>query len=138
MAINITKLAAVAKRLIDENGRSITLQASGTTPINALQPWRGQTGVATESAPDQSVTATGAFLNQADLDNFGYQEQNTEGTLLKRGQQWLIVAATDLDPDTDVSQFDTVLDGTRPWTIIKANILQPGTTRVLYDFVVEQ
>jgi len=138
MAINITRLAALAKRLIDENGRPITLQASSTTPIDPLKPWRGQTGIATENTPDQSVTATGVFLNQADEDNFGHVERDTDETLLKRGQQRVLVAFTDLVPSTDVSQFDILLDGTSKWRIVSANILQPGTVGVLYDFAVEQ
>ena len=130
--------AALADELIGETGRTITLVQSSATPADVSRPWLGSSAPHTEASPGASVTAIGVFVNQADQDNFGYGEADTEGTLLKRGQKRCLVAATQLSPDTDVSRFDAILDGTQIWRIVDVNILEPGGVRIMYDFTLEQ
>ena len=140
MALNFVKFQAIADRLIGENGRPVTLRQSGTTPFDVAKPWRGSLDPATEAAPGTEVTGIGVFLNQADQDNFGHVEEDENGTLLKRGQKRLLVAQTELSPETDVSRFETVRDDNKGevWRIVEANVLEPGPLRILIDLIVTQ
>ena len=132
-------LNATAKRLIDKwsDGRTVTLLKSGSVPVDPTKPWRGQTAIATEG-DGTAVTASAVFLNQADEDNFGRKEMDTDGTLMKRGRQRVLISDLDLSADEDIDQFDILQDGTRMYRIVDANILEPGGVRIMYDLTVEQ
>ena len=84
------------------------------------------------------MTATGVFLNQADQDNFGFKMSDEDGTILKRGQQRVLIADSDLSAANDIELYDILKDGTQMYRIVDANVLKPGAQRVLYDLVVEQ
>ena len=139
MAID-TKFAELATRLIGKRGRDVTIAKSGNVVVDALKPWRNRTGPATEPSPGTSITGKGVFINQADQDNFGFIEEDLGGTQLKRGQQRVLVDQGALSVDTEIDQFDILIDSRdgRMWRIMAANVLEPGTTRILYDFTVEQ
>lgn len=134
MAIH-DEFAVLASELIAENGRDITLLQSGTTASDPTKPWRGQSDAATTGTPGTSIAVKGVFINQANTDDFGYREKDRLNQLFKDGRQHCLVAAQGI---ADVSQFDAIKDGTRIWRITNANILQPGTTRILYDFQLDQ
>lgn len=140
MAFNYAKAQALAERLIGENGRAITLRQSSATLFDVSKPWRGSADPATEAAPGTEVSAIGVFVNQADQDNFGHVETDEAGTLLKRGEKRCLVAETELNPLADVSRFETLRDDTNSqvWRIVEVNILEPGPSRILYDFILSQ
>ena len=128
---DFTKLAATAKRLIDANGRSITLTRQGVTEGDPTKPWR------TVSSPvAEEVTGAGVFVT-TEPGKLGAQWFNTDN--LKRGDQVVFFAALN-DGGKSLEEFDTVtdsLDGT-VWKIINAQLLSPATTKLLYQFQVRR
>lgn len=131
MALDYANFQALAKRLIDENGRAIVLVQSSRTPANGAQPWRAPTFPASGTGATE-VTATGVFL--------AYKESDIPGQLVKRGEKRCLVAVTDLAPLTDIRQFDAVrdVDDDETWRILDAQLIHPGDTRILYDLRISQ
>ncbi len=140
MAINYTRMAALADRLIGDHGRPVTLRQSSATLADVTKPWRGSIAPATEDSPGVEVVAIGLFVNPSDRDDWGHIERNDNGTLLKRGEKHCIVAETELNPLTDVSRFETLRDdnNNQVWNILDVIILEPGPTRIMYSFTLGQ
>jgi len=115
-------MAAVALRLINANGRTITLVQQGNTPTDPAKPWRGE-----DTTVRASVTGKGVFT-KLDVEN----PDNT-----KRGDQMLLFAAS-VDEGNRLEEFDQVVDGTQTWKIVSASVVGPADTRVLYKFEVKR
>lgn len=110
-------LAAVAKRLIDANGRSVTLIKHGSNPQNTEQPWRGQADY-----PVAQVTGIAAFVPATQVDSkLGW----------KQGADYFLFPASD-DGGHLLEFFDELVDGNVHWRIVHADVVGPGATRVLY------
>jgi hypothetical protein len=119
---NFTKLAATALRLINANGRTVTIVHQGNTPTDPTKPWRGE-----DTTVRASVTGTGVFTSLEAL--------NPDNT--KREGQMLLFAAS-ADESNDLEEFDQVVDGARYWKIVRAEVIGPADTRVLYKFEVSR
>lgn len=124
---DFTKLAATAKRLIEKNGRTVTVQQQAVTAADASMPWR-----ATPTPAAVSVTGKAVFVDSASLGITYVNEDN-----VKRGVQVALFAASN-DGNNELEAFDTIEDGTRTWKITNAEVLQPADTRLLYMFEVAQ
>ena len=132
MALNYTNFRLLAERLINENGRSLTLQredqANFTDPA---QPWRTSTTTNKVTLP-----LLGVFVE--------YEKEDFDGSLVRRGDKRVLVAAKDTDDNRtgteniNIEDFDTILDGTEIWKIITVNIVEPGSLRILYDIQVRK
>ncbi len=128
---DFTKIAKTVKRLIDANGRSVTLIKQGVTEADGTKPWRSDPAPAAES-----VTGIGVFVS-TEPGKLGAQWFNP--TNLKRGDQVLFFAALD-DDGKELQEFDTVtdsLDGA-VWKIVHTQLLSPGLTKLLYQFQVRR
>ena len=129
--VNFTNLAATAKRLVEANGRSVTLLKENRDPDNASEPWRG-TGTA-PVALQGGDTQTGivAFV-PASGSGFGRLASDSGGGLQVQLDQVGLLAATSV-PGIDVEAFDRLLDadGTH-WKIVTRGKLRPATTTVLW------
>lgn len=129
------KFRAVAKKLIDKHGRPVTLIRSSATSADMSKPWRGSDEPASGPAGDDGteVTATGVFLEVT--------ERDEPFLLIKRGATALLVAASDLSAEQDVTQFEEVRDGSAvtatTWHIVAAHVIAPGPQVILYTFEVE-
>ena len=199
--VDFVALAAVAERLIEENGRSVTLSRKLTRAVVSSQPWRAGTtvsvsaltGVAatggyyirvaggmdvflpgdlvsasgfTNSANNgqkhvvtvaaqyitvsetlvnetppggasitllpESVTGMAVFVGSADLGYTALQED-----AVRRGAEIMLFAANN-DESKTLEEFDQVTDGSLVWTIVRAEVLKPASTRLLYLFEVER
>jgi len=124
---NFTKLAATAKRLIDANGRTVTITKQGSVPANSNQPWRGQ-----NSTIAGSVTGTAVFVS-TEPGSLGIQWLNPDNT--KRGDQVAFFAANN-DGGKELETYDTITDGDKVWKIVRAQLLAPADTRLIYIFEV--
>jgi len=132
MALNYTNFRTLADRLIGENGRALTLvrrdQANFTDPA---KPWRGSTEAATVS-----TIVTGVFLE--------FEKEDIDGTLIRRGDKQVLIAAKDVEDETTgtlsvkVEDFDHILDAGVRWKILKAELIEPGSQRIMYDLQVRQ
>ena len=125
--VDYAKLSLTAERLVEANGRDVTVVKQGKTPIDASKPWRGQ-----EAPPLISVTGKAVFVAPGDL---GKHYQNTDDT--KRGEQVALFAAAN-DGGNDLSTFDKITDGSVDWHIMRTQLLQPASTRLLYMFEVNR
>ena len=131
MALDYTNFRAVAERLITENGRALTLvRKDQGNPADPLKPWRASTGAA-----DVSFAITGVFVD--------FEQEDFDGTLVRRGDKRVLAAASEVEtaaaPDFDeVEDFDYVLDAGDRWDVVKVDVVQPGTARILYDIQVRK
>lgn len=124
---DFTRLAAVAKRLIDKNGRTVLVVKQGDTPQDSDQPWRGQ-----GTYPINSVSGKAVFVSEASL---GYTARDKDN--VKRADMVALFAAAN-DTGESLETYDVILDGGVTWQILKTELLQPADTRVLYIFEVSR
>lgn len=118
------KFAALAERLIAKHGRPMTLKQLSRDPANASQPWRGPaTSTASGYADTEDVIAVVTDFDEEEID----------GTLVKRGDKKVIVAAKP-SATKDLSDFDVLLDGTLLYHLGACNTVHPGTTKIMYTF----
>jgi hypothetical protein len=115
-------LAALAKQLIDANGRTVTIIKNGTTPQDTEQPWRGLADYQMAS-----VTGIAAFVPSAQLKTW---EVTTEDNT-KRGTNYVLFPAS-YDGGHLLEFFDELLDGDTRWKITSVEVLGPAATRLLY------
>jgi hypothetical protein len=133
MAINYTRFRAVAERLIEENGRSMSLRRMDQgNPADPLRPWR-----ASDGDDNIALTVIGVFID--------FDLEDIDGTLVKQGDKRVLVAATSVEDAAEVGMdfdevedFDSLFDGSENWKIVKVNVIEPGTLRILYDIQVRK
>lgn len=140
--VDFVSLAAVAQRLIEENGRNVTLFKKDRTPANAAEPWRGPD----LTAPDPAAgigPVTVAFVPPTG-GGFGKLLFDSDETLrVKIDQVGLLATDSVLDlvpPRTaaEVEQSDTLRDGTRVYKIVSVGHLQPGDTSLMFVLGLKQ
>ena len=126
MALNYTRMAATAERLIEENGRSLTLVKSGEVLEVPAEPWGPDT-----TTDEITITVIGAIVD--------FENEAQDGTLIMRGDKRCLIAhdsvvdaAGSSDP-TDIEKFDRLTDGGVDWKIVEVTTWQPGDTRIFYD-----
>ena len=122
---DFSKMAAVAQRLIQANGRTVTIVRHGKNPQDSDKPWRGSS-----EYPAATVTGKAAFVAASDL---GYKVRDAEN--VKRADKVALFAAAD-DGGQALEDFDVIEDGASVWHIMRVEVLQPATTRLLYMFEV--
>lgn len=122
---DFAKMAAVAQRLIEANGRTVSIVRHGKNPMDTDQPWRGSS-----EYPVATVTGKAAFVAPSDL---GHRVVDAEN--VKRADKVALFAALN-DGGHSLEDFDVIEDGDVVWHILRASVLQPAITRVLYMFEV--
>lgn len=136
MAVDYAKAAALALRLINENGRAITLVKLGQTPGDVNKPWRSNT--TNRTVPEAEEAAFGVFVPPSGS-GLGFMSEDSE--LVKTSEQILLVAAAGV-VGYKVEDFNEVIDpedavNTR-WRITGVELLKPGSTRILYAIGVKR
>lgn len=132
MAFDYAKFRLLAERLIEENGRTITLvrQDQGN-PADAAKPWRAST-----NANEITTDVIGVFTD--------FEKEDFEGTLIRRGDKRVLIAAKSVEDATSgslnvkVEDFDAILDDGVRWKILTADLIEPGSSRIMYDVQVRQ
>ncbi len=113
MVIDYTEIAAGALESISEAGQPVTLHRKGTHgPFVPGQP-------VTPTMID--CPGTGAL--------FGYKQRDIDGTLIKHGDQRLLLA-----PQIEVAPKagDTVTVGAKVYNVVDVGIVAPAGVAVLY------
>lgn len=121
--VDYARSLALAQRLINANGRTITLRQLSGTAADSDKPWEGPSDTTVTTA----VTAKAVFVphnGQEDLGKFGVDDE-----LFKRFEQVALVAS---DGTNDFNDFQQVVDGGRTWTIGLIRELRPGDTSIMY------
>jgi len=125
--MDYARAVALAQRLIDKNGRGITVQQLSATPADANKPWKGA-GAPTVAA---QATPKGVFVPASgnDLSSFGIDNE-----LLKRVEQVVLIAA---DGTNAFDEFHRISDGVL-FKIEWVRVLKPGDTVIIYAMGVKR
>lgn len=119
--MNYTKLATLAQRLIDKDGRDAVLNKASETPADVSKPWRGNTIDST------SLEVKAVFLKLKLADNKDIVRDGTQEALVSHNST----------EDTDLRDFDTLVDSDTTWKIISAELVAPGDTKILWKLQLE-
>lgn len=132
--VDYAKLAATAKRLIEANGRSVTLFKSNTVPANAGQPWRGPDSSADpeEDEGGETLTVTVCFV-PARGTNLSEEAREREETIVKDGVEYALIATNSLPDGTNVREFNAMQDGDNLWRVKFVGELRPGGTGLMWE-----
>lgn len=122
---DFTKLAATAKRLIEANGRSVTVRRLNRTPTDPAQPWRASED---PRAGATSVTVKACFVDPTSASRLGFLVQDTE--LVSRLAQVALVAAT--STAEVLEGFDELTDGGQSYRIDGVDVLKPADVKMIY------
>jgi len=121
---NYAKLQKTAQRLIDKNGRSITLVRQDRTNDNASRPWKNNADPSGAGAQKEIVK--GVFVPPNTVRQFGLTAlgQGAEiEDLIANSENVIIISPGDA---YDVREFQEVIDGTETWGIVGTQILRPA------------
>ena len=125
-------MATTARRLIDKNGREMSIIKLGKTFADPSAPWRGQGNP--RQVPDAEVAARGVFVPLYSQVFLGSGEKESKG--LMRGEQICLVAAP--PSGENLVDFDEIVDDEVHWKIVRPQVLRPGATSVMYAFEVRR
>lgn len=97
MAINYIRLAAIAERLVRENGRVVTLRKRNDMPPDANEPWN-------PSADDALVEVRAVIAPHEDSDDEAQRTRSGEGQA---------IIAENAAPGQELDTFSDLIDGVR-------------------------
>jgi hypothetical protein len=120
--MDYARAVALAQRLINKNGRTITVEQLSSTPADPSKPWKGP-GAPTVAA---SATPKAVFLPVSSASELGLFAKDDE--LLKRVEQLVLLAADGVNAFDEFHRInDTVV-----YRIDWVRALKPGDTVILY------
>lgn len=132
MALNYTQLRQTAERLIEENGRSLTLvRKDQGNPSDPAKPWRGST-----DADEISVTVIGVVIE--------FEKDEVDGTLILREDKRVFISDKSVTdeggsaPNLQIEDYSDLIDGATRYRIINPTTIEPGDQRIYYDMQVRQ
>jgi len=125
--MDFVKLADVAKRLVEANGRAVTLVRYKQTPGTPSQPWKGP-GSPT-AAPDASVSVKAVIVSVASAQALGISVPDDD--TLKRTSQIAIVAPGSALAE-DLATMNELVDGGVRYSVSFVEKLRPAATTLLY------
>jgi len=132
MALDYVSFQNLAERLIEENGRTISLvRRDQGNPTDPAKPWRGST-----EADEITVVVKGVFIE--------FEKEDFDGSLVRRGDKRILIADKSVTDEggsssnLKIEDYDHVLDGLVRWKIITAELIEPGPLRIMYDLQVRQ
>lgn len=124
--VNYVRIAATAKRLIEANGRNVTLIRKSRTPNDVAMPWRGPT-----SPGDTTVGIVKAII-------YPVKEEEIDGFLIKAGMEKATIAHDSLATPQDLRDIDAIIDATVTYKVVKAVVIGPGGVNLVYEFFLER
>lgn len=127
--VDYNALALMSQQLLEANGKPLTIIIRSTLVINADQPWRG-----TNSATQIEVPVIGVVVPFHLQRLTEYTEELQE--IIRRGGMRGLVAAKSTNGN-DLQTAETLIDSSTgyKWNIRGLKVIQPGTVKLLYEFV---
>jgi hypothetical protein len=125
--VNYVRAAATAKRLIEENGRTVVLYRKVRTPLDNSKPWRG---------PNPS--ADSAIVGTVKAIFYPIEEEDEKGGILRRGEEKMMIAHDSLAVPEDLEDIDHITDNGKLYKVVKACPIGPGDVRIAYEFIVKR
>lgn len=127
---DFTAEAALAKELIDANGRSVAVIKRDEAVVDANKPWRG----ADQSTTEFSVSGAAVFVPLGGSELGSMFDQAADNTI--RGEQVCMFAA-DNDGGFPLEEADMIRDGSVNWSIVNTQVLRPAEQAIIYFFEVK-
>ena len=129
MAVDYTELASVAQELIEDNGRTVTLQKKSRTVQDVTKPWRGVT-----TTPVSEIAAIAVMFDVTDEQITPEATREDNRDLILRGDKMAVVASNSLTSATqpNLVGYDTFVDGAEIFQIISVETVKPGPTTLVY------
>lgn len=125
--VDYVKLAATAKRLVDANGRTVTLLREAETKADPLKPWEGPGEE--DVTPPTEVSLKSVFVPPNTVRQFGITALG-QGTEFVDLVSWTEQIAIVFPEEYDLRTFTHMVDGDR-YGIIGLQVLKPGDTQLL-------
>ncbi len=125
--VDYVRLASVAKRLVEANGRQIMFVRENETKADPLKPWEGPGEEVT--APPTEVPLYGVFVPPNTVRQFGVTALG-EGTEFEDVIAFSEQIAIVFPENNDLRTFTHIEDNGR-WGIIGLQVLKPATTLLL-------
>jgi len=132
MALDYANFRLLAERLIEINGRDLTLvRRDQDNLVDPTEPWRAST-----EAAEITFVVKGIIIE--------FEKEDFDGSLVRRGDKRIFIADKSVSDEggtaanLKIEDYDHILDGTTRWTILKAELIEPGPTRIMYDIHVRQ
>ena len=138
--VDYVRLAATAKRLIEANGREVTLYRRQRTPSDSTKAWRG----ASRTTPPEAsmgpvkvafVPAGGSGSGEVFLGFLLAQEGEQETKVIRQVGLLAVDSVAALSPppaELDPGRYDHLVDGERPISIARVAELRPGDVALIY------
>lgn len=123
------KFAALAKRLIDANGRSVTvISSSGYTYTDASKPWEGVT------SEDVTFTLIGVFTKVSSEQLKSLEDKRK--TAIEGDVRGLLVPASDVT--VAIATGDKIIDSanSKRYEVLESDKVQPGDGEIIYKLIV--
>lgn len=122
--VHFERFAATAQRLIDKNGRQVTLVELDGAPATPSQPWKGAADP--RAAPASTLTLNAVFVEPNSANKLGLSAVSND--LIKRSEQ-ILMLAPGIAVDTTI--FHLVTDGAVNWKIQGVEVLRPADEIIL-------
>ena len=125
MAVNYEKLSLKARKLITDNGRTITLVRQNETPIDMTKPWNGSL-----AAPETTLEVPAMQLLPNAVRVFGLSALGDASKLdgLLSVSEYVYVL---FQGEVNLHQFTFVRDGGIDFNIEATQALKPANTTLL-------
>lgn len=128
--VDYNRMAALAERLIQADGRLVTVVKLARTPVDADKPWRGDPTPRDMGRPADEFQAYGVTVDTSSLSRFGFYAVDDE--LVKRAKKAVIISAKAVG-NRDLEYYDEVLDIDQDrWKVRWAMKLKPGEIPLLF------
>lgn len=123
--MDYVRMAALAKKLIEKNGRTVTFRKLATSS-DPSTPWR-------TSAPavSASVTQKAAFVS---LSSRHLGIELTQDQLNSRANEVVLAGTSTID----MLHVNQIVDGTETFNVEWVQTVKPGDTAVFYAFGIER
>lgn len=132
---DFVKLAATAKRLVEANGRAVTLFKINRDPDAPAEPWRGTSTPAAPGSGGLEIPDVVVAFVPATGGGFGKMIQDLGGTLQVAFDQVGLLASDSLPAGvtpTNVEEADAIRDGSDLWKIVTRGHLRPASKSLLF------
>lgn len=126
--MNYVRLAALAKKLIEANGRTVTFNQLAVS-ADPAKPWRTDAPVVAHS-----VTQKGAFVS---LSSRHLGIELTQEQLNLRANEMLMAGASD-SPDVDMLRVNQIVDGTETFAVLWVQTIKPGDIAVFFAYGIKR
>lgn len=124
-------LAATTKRLIDGNGISVTVRRLGNSPTDDFEkPWRSDTRPVVAEVVGSGVWVTDNVRQGISL-SLARSKDNSEADDVA-----VMLFAAANDGGNELEGFDEIEVASVVWRIVRTELLQPASDRLLYVFEV--